>query len=56
MNDQPMNDQAKTDLDEADEDILADTVCDEALEAAAGANRGEAAPTFFLPTGYFQCC
>jgi hypothetical protein len=49
-----MKDQANTDRDEADENILTSTVSDEALEAAAGSQSG--APTFFLPTGYFQCC
>ena len=35
-----MNDQTTTDLDQADEDILTDTVSDEALEAAAAGTEG----------------
>lgn len=35
-----MNDQANLDHDRADEDILGYTVSDEALETAAGAERG----------------
>ena len=42
-----MNQQIDTDLDQADEEILTDTVSDEALEAAAGTERGAAAQ--FLP-------
>jgi hypothetical protein len=35
-----MDQQTDTDLDQADEDILTYTVSDEALEAAAGTERG----------------
>jgi hypothetical protein len=50
-----MNDQANNAVNETDEEILTYPVSDEVLEAAAGSEMG-AAPTFFLPTGYFQCC
>jgi hypothetical protein len=36
-----MDQQTNTDLDQADEEILTCTVSDEALEAAAGTERGE---------------
>jgi hypothetical protein len=48
-------DQINTDLDQ-DEEILAYTVSDEALEAAASGSEMGGAPTFFLPTGFLQCC
>lgn len=35
-----MDQQSNIELDRADEDILTDTVSDEALEAASGAKRG----------------
>ena len=37
-----MDDQTNLDLDQTDEDILTDTVSDEALEAAAGMEMGGA--------------
>ena len=51
-----MNDQTNADPNQVDEAILAAAVSDESLEAAAGINMGGQPPTFFLPTGYFQCC
>ncbi len=35
-------------LDETDEEILTDTACDEALEAAAGTERGDPLSLFSL--------
>ena len=40
-----MDQQTDTDLDQADEEILTSTVSDEALEAAAGTERGGLAAT-----------
>jgi hypothetical protein len=45
-----MDQQTDTDLDQADEDILSNTVSDEALEAAAGTERGG------LATGTIKFC
>jgi hypothetical protein len=47
-----MDQQTDIDLDQADEDILTYTVSDEALEAAAGTERG--GPTPFVVTNL--CC
>jgi hypothetical protein len=40
----PVNDNDTTDLDQTDEDILTDTVSDEAMEAASGTERGAIPP------------
>ena len=44
-----MDQQTDTDLDQADEEILTYTVSDEALEAAAGTERGAIAQRMFPP-------
>jgi hypothetical protein len=41
-------------LDQADEDILTYTASDEALEAAAGTERGQ--PPVTGPTNRVECC
>ena len=45
-------------LDQADEDILTDTVSDEALEAAAGTERGRPVwlPSDTSTLGWKRCC
>jgi hypothetical protein len=49
-----MND-TTTDLDQADEEILTSTVSDEALEAAAGTERGGLLSNV-VSHGWFYCC
>jgi hypothetical protein len=49
-----MNDET-TSLDQTDEEILTYTASDEALEAAAGTERG-APPSVFPTRGWSGCC
>lgn len=44
------------DQDETDEEVLTSTVSDEALEAAAVANRGGFELTLFTPRFNHPCC
>jgi hypothetical protein len=50
-----MDQETCTDLDQTDEDIGSDTVSDEELEAASGAERGPLAASFITGVD-FNCC